>query len=65
LYVTHHEVVRLARQLADKPGSLPPAPGSSPTNMLVSRHLAGLGITLGGQSLLEATIVDLIQAARA
>jgi nucleoside-diphosphate-sugar epimerase len=65
LYVTHHEVVRLARQLADKPGSLPPAPVSSPTNMLVSCHLAGLGITLGGQPLLEATIADLIQAARA
>jgi nucleoside-diphosphate-sugar epimerase len=62
LYVTHQEVVRLARRFADKPGSLPPAPASSPTNILVSRHLAGLGISLGGQPLLEATIADLLNA---
>lgn len=62
LYVTHQKIVRLARRLADKPGSLPPAPASPPSNILVSRHLAGLGITLGGQPLLEKTIADLLNA---
>lgn len=68
LYVTHREVVRLARQFANKPDNpdlLPPPPTSPPSNILVCRNLPQLGITLGGLPLLEATIAQLVQAAQA
>jgi nucleoside-diphosphate-sugar epimerase len=64
LYVTHHDVVRLARQFAGKPGALPPLPSSPPSHILVSRHLDTLGIALGGVPLLEKTIAQLVQAAQ-
>jgi nucleoside-diphosphate-sugar epimerase len=64
LYVTTRDVVRLARQFADKPGPLPPAPASPPENMLVCRRIAELGLSLGGLPLLEATIADLVRAAQ-
>jgi nucleoside-diphosphate-sugar epimerase len=64
LYVTHREVVRLARTISGIPGDLPPEPAKAPENQMTSRNLSTLGITLGGQSRLEATISELIQAAR-
>jgi len=64
LYVTHHEVVRLARGIAGKPGPLPPPPATPPSNILVSRHLPSLGIALGGATTLEATIADLVRHAQ-
>lgn len=63
LYVTNREIVRLIRQFAKKPGDLPP-PAPPPTNVLVSRHLADLGIQLGGIPLLESTIEALVHAAQ-
>ncbi len=64
LYVTTREIVRLARECARRPGDLPP-PSAPPTNMMVSRYLADLGIMLGGTPLLEETIADLVRAAKA
>ncbi len=64
LYVTHREVVQLARALAGRPGPLPPAPSTAPENVLVSRVLPQLGITLGGRLRLEAVIAEMIRAAQ-
>jgi nucleoside-diphosphate-sugar epimerase len=64
LYVTTQEVVRLARQFADRPGPLPPAPPNPPENMLVCRRLEALGLSLGGLPLLEATIAEMVRAAQ-
>jgi nucleoside-diphosphate-sugar epimerase len=63
LYVTTRDVVRLARQFANKPGPLPPAPTSQPENVLVCRRLNELGLSLGGLPLLEATIAGMVRAA--
>jgi hypothetical protein len=63
LYVTHQEVVRLARFFSQRPGPLPPAPAQPPSNVLVSQVLLALGITLGGIPALETTIQELLQAA--
>jgi nucleoside-diphosphate-sugar epimerase len=60
LYVTDHEVVRLVREIAGRPGDLPPLPPHPPKNVLVCRRLQEMGITLGDQPLLEATIAALI-----
>lgn len=65
LYVTHREVVRLAREFTGIPGALPPAPDQPTANVMVSRHLDDLGITLGGVSLLENTVHALVRAAQA
>jgi nucleoside-diphosphate-sugar epimerase len=64
LYVPHREVVRLAREIAGRPGSLPDAPAKPPTNTLVSHNLSKLGLTLSGVSALEATIAELVRAAQ-
>ena len=64
LYVTTREIVRLARDFAQHPGDLPPV-SPAPTHVLVSRYLTDLGIMLGGRPLLERTIADLVQAAKA
>ncbi len=64
LYVTHREVVRLAREIAGKPGALPDAPAAAPANPLVCRRLAEMGLTLGGEKLLAATVAELVEAAR-
>lgn len=62
LYVTTREIVRLARQFAQRPGDLPP--DSPPAqNVMVSRYLSELGITLGGVPLLEKTVSQLVNAA--
>ncbi|NDJ78713.1 MAG: NAD(P)-dependent oxidoreductase [Chloroflexi bacterium] len=64
LYVTHRDIVRLAREYADRPGPLPDPPISPPCNVLVCRRLAELGITLGGWPALERTIAALVHAAK-
>lgn len=63
LYVTHREVVRLAREIAGKPGALPDAPPAPPANPLACKRIAEMGITLGGEKLLAATVAELVQAA--
>lgn len=63
LYITHHDVVRIAREITGRDGPLPPMPANPPSNILVSRHLPQIGITLGGQALLESTIAELIHQA--
>jgi nucleoside-diphosphate-sugar epimerase len=65
LFVTHRDVVRLARHFAGRPGTLPPAPASPPQNPLACRRLAELGIELGGLSRLEATVAELVHLAAA
>ncbi len=64
LYVTTREIVRLIREFAQRPGDLPPD-SPEPNNVMVSRYLADLGIMLGGTPLLEKTIAELVDAARA
>jgi hypothetical protein len=64
LYVTTREIVRLAREFAQRPGDLPPS-SPEPTNVMVSRYLTDLGIMLGGTPLLEKTISELVEAAQA
>jgi nucleoside-diphosphate-sugar epimerase len=63
LYVTHREIVRLTRQFAGRPGSLPALPARPPENMLVCRRLTELGLTLGGIPALEETVAELVRAA--
>jgi UDP-glucose 4-epimerase len=63
LVVTHRDIVRLVRQYATLPGPLPDPPAAPPENMMVSRRLAELGITLSGWPAVEATIAALVQAA--
>jgi len=60
LTVSTRDVVRLARQFTGIEGELPPDAPSAPQNMLVSRHLADLGITLGGLPLLEQTLKAMV-----
>lgn len=62
-YITHREVVRLARILSGWPGPLPPAPPAPPANPLVCRRLAEMGLTLGGAAALESTVAALVHAA--
>jgi nucleoside-diphosphate-sugar epimerase len=64
LYVTNREIVRLAREFAQRPGDLP-QPSPEPSNVMVSRYLTDLGIMLGGKPLLEKTISELVEAAKA
>jgi len=63
LYVTHRDIVRLARRYAKRPGPLPAAPSAPVANPLACRRLRSLGLTLGGVPLLEATVAQLVQAA--
>lgn len=62
-YVTHREVVRLARAIGGRPGPLPPEPPAPPANPLACRRLAEMGLTLGGAAALEATVAALVCAA--
>ncbi len=64
LYVTTREIVRLARAFSGRSGDLP-SDSPAPVNVMKSRYLADLGIMLGGTPLLEKTITELVQAARA
>jgi len=63
LYVTHRDLVRLARRFAGRPGALPPSPSSPFSNPLVCRRLSELGVTLGGVPALEATVAELVRLA--
>lgn len=65
LYVTHREVVRLARHFAGRPGELPAAPATPPQNPLACRRLAEFGMELGGRPRLEATVAELVHLATA
>lgn len=64
LYVTHRQIVRLARRFADMPGSLPAAPADPPAHPLACRRLHELGLTLGGNAALEDTVAQMVQLAR-
>ncbi len=64
LYVTHREVVRLVREIAGRPGTLPLPPPAPPENSLVCRRLAEMGLTLGGAEALESTVAALVRAAQ-
>jgi nucleoside-diphosphate-sugar epimerase len=63
LYITHREVVRLAREITGIAGELPPA--HPPENVMVTRYLSDLGITLSGTAAFEATVAELVRAAQA
>lgn len=62
LYVTHRQIVQLAQQAAGISGPLPPAPEMPPRNLLACPRLADLGLTLGGEALLAATVAELVEA---
>lgn len=64
LYITHRDVVRLAREFTGHPGLLPNLPLAPPTNVLVSRRLPEIGLSLGGIPLLEKTVAALVRAAQ-
>ncbi len=63
-YVTHRQVVELARRFSGIPGSLPEAPPSAPANPLACHRLVDLGLAFGGLPLLEATVAEMVQIAR-
>jgi nucleoside-diphosphate-sugar epimerase len=65
LVVSHRQIVSLAQQAAGLSGPLPPPPEHPPQNILACPRLAELGITLGGEPLLAATIKELVAAAQA
>jgi len=65
LYVTEREIVRLVREITNVPGTLPSAPIAPPRNVLVSTHLARLGVELGGVPLLQKTVAEMLRAAQA
>lgn len=62
-WITHREVVRLAREISRKPGPLPTGPAQPPANPLVCRRIAEMGIRLGGPAALEETVAALVRAA--
>jgi nucleoside-diphosphate-sugar epimerase len=65
LYVSHGDVVRIAKRFAKQPGELSTSSASSassPTNPLECRNLSELGIQLGGVARLEETIEQLVHA---
>jgi nucleoside-diphosphate-sugar epimerase len=62
-YITHREVLQLARAISGRPGPLPPEPPAPPANPLACKRLAEMGLTLGGAAALEATVAALVRAA--
>ncbi len=62
LYVTNRDLVRLIQRFSGKTGELPP-PAPPASNVLVSRYLGDVGITLGGEVLLEKTVAALVETA--
>jgi UDP-glucose 4-epimerase len=65
LYISHREMVRLAREISGIPGDLPPEPSKPPENVMVSRNLSRLGINLSGLPAVEATVAELVRLAQA
>ncbi len=63
LFVSDHEIVRLTREIAGKPGVLPDLPLHPPKNIMICRRLYEMGIKLGGQPMLEKTVDDLVRSA--
>lgn len=64
LYVTTRQIGRLVHQYTGLSGPLPPPPETPSRNILVCPRLADLGLTLGGEPLLEKTVAELAQIAR-
>ncbi len=64
LYVTHRQVVELARRFSERPGPLPDAPPVPPANPLACRRIAELGLAFGGLPLLEATVAEIVEIAQ-
>lgn len=62
-YISEYEVAEIARKLAGGDGPIAGEPGR-PKNQIVTERLRGLGMTFGGQARLEATIAQLVAAAR-
>ncbi|MEM7128139.1 MAG: NAD(P)-dependent oxidoreductase [Chloroflexota bacterium] len=62
LYVTNRRIVEIAREIANRPGPLPPPSDTAMTNVLVCNRLSELGIELGGEPLLRETIRELVRA---
>ena len=63
-YVTHRQVVELARRFSDLPGQLPEAPPSPPADPLTCRRIADLGLAFGGLPLLEETVAEMVRVAQ-
>ena len=63
LYVTQRDIVQLVRKISGHAGEMPTEPTSQPANPLVCRRLNELGIVLGGRSMLEKAVTDLVDAA--
>ncbi|MEM7538970.1 MAG: NAD(P)-dependent oxidoreductase [Chloroflexota bacterium] len=61
-YVTQRQLVELIYKHANLSGPLPPLPTTPPSNVLVSSELDGLGMTLGGETLLDKTTSELVSA---
>ncbi len=64
LYVTHRQVVELARRFSGRPGPLPDAPPAPPADPLACRRIAELGLAFGGLPLLEATVAEMVEVAQ-
>jgi nucleoside-diphosphate-sugar epimerase len=64
-YVTHRQVVELARRFSGLPGSLPDAPPAPPDNPLACCRIAELGLAFGGLPLLKSTVAALVDQAMA
>jgi nucleoside-diphosphate-sugar epimerase len=63
-YVTHRQVVELARHFSGHPGPLPQAPSASPANPLACHRIAELGLAFGGLPLLESTVAEMVEIAK-
>lgn len=64
LYVTHRQVVELARRFAGRPGPSPEAPPAPPANPLACRCIDELDLSFGGLPLLESTVAEIVEMAQ-
>lgn len=62
-YVSEHEVATIAKLITGSRSTIHGSPTRA-KNEIVTEKLRGLGMTFGGASLLEATIRELVEAAR-
>jgi nucleoside-diphosphate-sugar epimerase len=62
-YVSDFDVASLARRLSGSEARVDGQPGA-PKNQIVTDKLAALGMTYGGEPLLEQTVAELVEAAR-
>jgi UDP-glucose 4-epimerase len=63
IVVSHREIVRLVHEIADMSGPVHEEE-RLPTGIMRCDGLAALGVTFGGRSLFEKTIVELVDAVR-